>query len=172
MRNGRQGHSLSGLVLLGLPMSGAFQVPFAEVLRELHGLLAEPGRSETFTIVRDSARHRKSGIPVDVLFGGDDWDLPFLLPDPTTVREWEPSIGAWFIRPTALLELKAAVYLSKNAEYGPATAARDLADVHALLQVNGYLRGDETIHSLHPSVRDVVRTAAREVERYRSKKPR
>ncbi|MEX2442940.1 MAG: hypothetical protein WD492_05020 [Alkalispirochaeta sp.] len=118
------------------------------------------------------AIHNDSGTPIDVLYAGDDWDLPFLLPDPEHVREWDPAVGAWFITPAALLELKAAVYLSKRSEYGDATAAHDLADVAALLSENRRLGKDAVLESLHPSVRDVIRTTLREVERYRRKQPR
>ena len=125
-----------------------------------------------FQIGPDWAIHDGSGTPIDVLYAGDDWDLPFLLPDPESVREWDPAVGAWFVTPAALLELKAAVYLSKRAEYGDATAAHDLADVAALLSGNRELGKDAVLESLHPSVRDVIRTTLREVERYRRKQPK
>lgn len=125
-----------------------------------------------FQVGPDWAVHNDSGTPIDVLYAGDDWDLPFLLPDPERVRQWDSAVGAWFMTPVALLELKAAVYLSKRAEYGEATAAHDLADVAALLSQNRELGADPVLESLHPSVRDVIRTTLQEVERYRRKRPR
>jgi len=138
---------------------------------EWNGLL-ESGNTAGFETGPDWATHRESSTPVDLLFAGDDWELPFLLPDPEKVREWDADVGAWFMAPPALIELKAAVYLSKRAEYGEATAAHDLADLSALLTANAGLREDVVIEALHPSVRDVVVKTRREVERYRRKQPK
>ena len=125
-----------------------------------------------FRIGPDWAVHRESTVPVDVLFSGDDWELPFLMPDPGEVREWDEKGGAWFMAPARLLELKAAVYLSKKNEYGPSTASKDLADVTALLEYRPELRGLEVLELLHPSVRETVRQAVVELEKYRAKRPK
>ncbi len=125
---------------------------------------------EAFRIGPDWAEHRESAVPVDVLFAGDNWDLPFLLPDPEEVREWDQRGGAWFMAPHRLLELKAAVYRSKREEYGPATAAKDLSDVTMLLQCRPELRDAGILKSLDPSVHETVRQASAEVNRYRQKR--
>ncbi|MFP4211320.1 MAG: hypothetical protein ACLFR8_08765 [Alkalispirochaeta sp.] len=138
---------------------------------EWHRLL-ESGNTTAFDTGPDWATHRASSTPIDLLFAGDDWDLPFLLPDPEEVREWDAAAGAWFMAPRPLVELKAAVYLSKRREYGEATAAHDLADLSALLTANPDLRADAVIDGLHPSVRHVVASTRREVERYRRKRPK
>jgi len=134
--------------------------------------LQETAPDSGFCVGPDWAKHDESGSPVDLLFAGDDWELPFLLPDPERVREWDPAVGAWFMRPAALLELKAAVYLSKQVEYGEATAAHDLADVTALLSANPELRDEALLKTLHPSVQELLETTRQEVERYRRKRPR
>lgn len=128
--------------------------------------------SNAFQIGSDWALHRETDVPVDVLFAGDDWDLPFLLPDPEGCREWDESAGAWFMTPVRLLELKAATYLAKQAEFGPATAAKDLSDVTSLLDAHKRLKKPEVVEALHPSVQETVRQAIAEVERYRQKRPR
>ena len=141
------------------------------VRRDEWNRLLKAGHEERFATGPDWATHRESGTPVDVLFTGDDWDLPFLLADPERAREWDSVVGAWFMAPAALLELKAAVYLSKRAEYGEAPAAHDLADVTALLTANPHLRDDALIETMDPSVRAVIKTIRHEVARYRQKRP-
>lgn len=133
--------------------------------------LRETAPDSEFCVGPDWAKHHESGTPVDLLFAGDDWELPFLLPDPEHVREWDPAVGAWFMRPAALLELKAAVYLSKKADYGEATAAHDLADVTSLLTANPDLRDEALLKTLHPSVQELLETTRQEVQRYRRKQP-
>lgn len=125
-----------------------------------------------FRIGPDWAVHRESTVPVDVLFSGDDWELPFLMPDPGEVREWDEKGGVWFMAPARLLELKAAVYLSKKNEYGPSTASKDLADVTALLEYRPELGRPEALELLHHSVRKTVRQAVGELENYRPKRPK
>jgi hypothetical protein len=111
----------------------------------------------------DWAEYIPQQVPVDVLFAGDDWDLPFLLPDPETVREWDAGIGVWFMASSRLLELKGAVYIAKNREFGAATAAKDLADVYSLMYGHPELRSEGVISTVHPAVQDVIRSVAREI---------
>ncbi len=77
----------------------------------------------------DGARDRTTGIAIDVLFPGDDWEMVIPLPEPSQVREYDEDLGAWFIAPAPLVAIKTAVYLSKLAEYGEELAAKDLTDV-------------------------------------------
>ena len=132
----------------------------------------EESKSGAFRIGPDWAVHRESEVPIDVLFAGDDSDLPFLLPDPETSREWDKSGGGWFMTPVRLLELKAGIYLSKLAEFGPATAAKDLSDVTLLLSTREELRASDGVEALHPSVQETVRRAIAEVEQFRRKRPK
>ncbi|MFP4431880.1 MAG: hypothetical protein ACLFPV_11575 [Spirochaetaceae bacterium] len=139
---------------------------------EWRGLAEGADKGGSFRFGPDWAEHRPSGVPIDTLFAGDDWDLPFELPDPTAVREWDEAAGAWFMRPVRLVELKAAVYNSKRREYGDATAARDLADLRSLLQAKPELGAPAVVASLHPSVREIVAKTTEEISRYRKKRPR
>ena len=125
-----------------------------------------------FDVGPDWGLHRKTGVPLDVLFAEDDWELPFKMPDPEVVREWDPEVGAWFMEPLRLLELKAAVHESKRREFGEATAARDLEDVRAILAARPELAAPESLESLQPSVRALVARTAGEIEAYRNRKPK
>ncbi len=111
----------------------------------------------------DWAEYLPQHIPIDVLFTGDDWDLPFLLPDPEAVREWDAGFGVWFMAPAPLLELKSAVYIAKSRDFGAATAAKDLADVFSLMDRHPELRSEELISTFHPTVRDALRSVSREL---------
>jgi hypothetical protein len=124
-----------------------------------------------FRLGADWAEHGPSGVPIDMLFSGDDWDLPFFLQDPASVREWDEAAGAWFMQPVPLLELKAAVYASKLREFGEATAARDLSDLRSLLEAAPELGAPAVVASLHPSVRKIVDRTTAEISGYRKKRP-
>jgi hypothetical protein len=69
----------------------------------------------------------------------------------------------WFMAPAPLLELKGAVYIAKNREFGAATAAKDLADVFSLMDSRPELRTEGVISTVHPAVQDVIRSVAREI---------
>jgi hypothetical protein len=101
----------------------------------------------------DTAVDTRNGIPVNVLFSDDDWDMLFLLPDPASVGEYDESFGAYFMRLDHLLELKTAVYLQKLKDDGIEFAAKDLADVVELIRNNRGKITPATIDSLHPGVR-------------------
>jgi hypothetical protein len=75
------------------------------------------------------------------------------------------------MEPLRLLELKAAVHVSKRREFGEATAARDLEDVRAILAARPELAAPEALESLQPSVRALVARTAGEIEAYRKRKP-
>jgi hypothetical protein len=140
---------------------------------EWRALLAAPSKSPgAFELREDSAAHQPTGTPIDLLFAGDDWELPFLLPDPARVREWDEALGAWFMKPAALLQLKASVYQSKLAEYGAATAAKDLNDVYSLLSARRELRDPELLASLHPHVRQTILQAIEEIEKREERGPK
>jgi hypothetical protein len=123
--------------------------------------------AEQFRVGADWAEHCGTGMPVDALFAGDDWDLPFLLPKPGDIRVWDVSFGAFFLKPDQMLQLKAAVYLSKQREFGPATAAKDLADVTAILEAQPDLGSEAAVHDMPPDVQQVIRSAVREIDRRR-----
>lgn len=139
---------------------------------EWRGFAEGADKGGSFRLGPAWAEHRASGVPIDLLFAGDDWDLPFLLSDPVSVREWDDNAGAWFMQPARLLELKAAVYTSKRREFGEATAARDLADLRAILEAEPSLGTPAAVASFHPSVREIVAKTAGEIARYRKKRPR
>lgn len=130
------------------------------------------GAHRRFELAKDEAIHKPSGVSIDIVFAGDDWDLPFLLPDPGDVREWDIVAKAWFITPARLLELKAAIYLSKMNEYGASVAAKDLYDVSALLAARPELRSTTQIEQFHPSVQETVRKTAVEIERREERGPK
>lgn len=105
----------------------------------------------------DAATDRQNGVTVDFLFGGEDWDLPFALPHPSDVSELDAELGARFMDLRHLLELKCAVYLSKKAREGIELAARDLADVVALLQANRQRIDESLLSSMHTGVNEELR---------------
>jgi hypothetical protein len=88
------------------------------------------------TAAGDAAHDRCTGIDLDILFPGDDWEMVIPLPSPAAVREYDAALGAWFIGLAPLLAVKTAVYRSKLQELGPELAAKDLADVVELMRAN------------------------------------
>jgi hypothetical protein len=127
---------------------------------------------DNFTVGADWARHNSSGVSIDVLFAGDDWDLPFVLPVPEEVREWDERAGAWFMRPVHLLALKAAVHRSKLREIGAATAAKDLADVRAILESDPTLLAAQELKDLPAEIIELLHRTMDEIAAYRQKTPR
>ena len=104
----------------------------------------------------DSATDRESGIDVDVLFAGREWEMVVPMPDPSAVREFDTDIGAWFVDLLHLIELKTAVYLKKKVEDGIEIAAKDLADIVELLRRNKQRIDAEFWDRLHRNVRAEV----------------
>ncbi len=66
----------------------------------------------------DACVDSKTGVTIDVLFAGEDWGMPIPMPDPAGVGEFDPRIGANFMKLHDLVQLKTAVYLSKLLESG------------------------------------------------------
>jgi hypothetical protein len=85
------------------------------------------------------------------------------MPDPRKVAEFDESLGANFIGLHALVQLKTAVYLDKLREHGLTTAARDLADVHALIKNNLVKFSKQTFAEYDPAVRELCSKAFEEV---------
>ncbi|MBN2444426.1 MAG: hypothetical protein JXJ04_23890 [Spirochaetales bacterium] len=120
---------------------------WAEVRKSLEG---------EFKTQADSAEDKISGIPVDVLFPGEDWDMVIPLPGPDTVCEFDEELGAYFISLKKLIELKTAVYLGKVKEDGPELAAKDMADVVMLLSNNLDTLTPGDFEGYHPEIKIVV----------------
>ena len=106
-----------------------------------------------------------TGVRIDVLFADDDWGMVMPMPDPRRTSEFDEELGANFIDLHALVQPKAAVYLDKLREHGPATAAKDLADVQALMTNNLGKFSIEVIRNYDPRVRKHCMKIFREVER-------
>ena len=102
----------------------------------------------------DSAVDASTGVQIDVLLAGDDWKMVIPLAKPDNVREYDDDLGAWFISLLHLLELKTAVYLKKLDEDGIEIAAKDLADIVALLEANAYRIDDAFIQKIRIEVRE------------------
>ncbi len=113
----------------------------------------------------DSARCRPTGVEIDVLFAGDDWDMVLPLPQPSDVFEFDGELGANFISLSNLLELKCAVYMQKRKEYGIELAAKDLADVVDLLSSNIDVITEPFIAKLHPGIREELSKIRKKVKK-------
>ncbi|MFW5737934.1 MAG: hypothetical protein ACOCYX_03400 [Spirochaetota bacterium] len=107
----------------------------------------------TLTVEAESARDEETGIPIDALFPGDEWEMPIELPAPESIAEFDADLGAWFASLAALLAIKTAVYLKKRAEEGEELAAKDLADIVSLVQAHA----PERIRTAAASVPEPVR---------------
>jgi hypothetical protein len=114
---------------------------------------------------KDHAEDATTGVPVDLLFAGDDWDMPFALPAPTgDVREFDPRFGAYYVSLPWLLSIKTGAYVATRDADGPELAAKDLADLVLLIQKNGERLTPELLGRLHPTVRrefEAILTAVR-----------
>ena len=111
----------------------------------------------------DPARCRQTGVEIDVLFAGDDWDMVFPLPQPSDVSEYDEELGANFVSLPDLLELKCAVYLRKRNKYGIELAAKDLADIVDLIRSNREKITDQFVSRLHPGVQEELARICRKV---------
>jgi hypothetical protein len=118
----------------------------------------------------DSCIDTKTGITIDILFADDDWGMVIDMPDPRTAGEYDEANGARFLGLHDLVQLKMAVHLSKLKEFGPATAAKDLADVQELIGNNLPQFSGEILSGYHPAVREQCRAVVDEVTRSRSGK--
>ena len=102
----------------------------------------------------DSAIDTGTGVEIDVFFDGDEWDMVIPLEKAETINEYDEELGAWFISLLHLLELKTAVYLKKLSEDGIEIAAKDLADVVALIENNIEAVDEKFVERVRIEVRD------------------
>lgn len=123
------------------------QVGWAEVRKSLEG---------EFITGTESAKDKNFGIPIDVLFPGEEWEMVIPLPDPDKVWEYDEELGAYFISLKKLIELKTAVYLGKLEEDGPELAAKDMADVVMLIDNNLDNLNPGDFEEYHPEIMLVV----------------
>lgn len=114
------------------------------------------GLEGEFTTSNESARDNNLGIPVDVLFPGEEWEMVIPLPEPDKVREYDEELGAYFISLKKLIELKIAVYLEKLKEDGPELAAKDMADAVMLIENNLNDLNPEDFEGYHPEIKTIV----------------
>lgn len=132
------GHGVAYCVVGGLAVMRAGWVRTThdvDVLVDRRGWAAAPADA-WIAVEGDGARDRTTGIAIDILFPGDDWEMVIPLPEPSQVREYDAEIGAWFMAAAPLAAVKTAVYLSKLVEHGPELAAKDLTDVVELLRAD------------------------------------
>jgi len=123
------------------------------LLRREDWVRAAPVLGEGFDIQLDRAIDRDNGVPVDVLYAGDDWYMLLPLPDPVEVAEFDPGLGANFLGLPQVLQLKTAVYLARKRDEGIEVAAKDLGDVVELLRGNSERVTASLLSELHPAVR-------------------
>ena len=119
----------------------------------------------SFETTTEGATDTETGIHIDVLFAGDDWEMVFPMPHPREGSEYDEALGAWFIDCQHLIELKCAVYLAKRRADGIELAAKDLADVVELMRANRHGMTPAALSSMHPGVRGEVRRIWRRVSR-------
>ena len=116
-----------------------------------------------FVFEVDAAVDRKTNVPVDFLYAGDDWEMFLPLPDPEDVAEFDESLQANFLTLLSNLELKTAIYLQKKRDEGIEIAAKDLADVVELLKSNRERLSDESFSGMHPQVHKELKRIRRKI---------
>jgi hypothetical protein len=116
----------------------------------------------SFAFEVDAAVDRKTGVPVDFLYAGEDRDMILPLPDPDQISEYDNDLQANFLSLISILELRTAAYLQKKRDDGIEIAAKDLADVVELLRSNRERLSAETFSGMHPRIR-------RELQQIRSR---
>ena len=119
----------------------------------------------------ESAVDVATGVPIDVLFPGDDWDMMIPLPAPDAVSEFDQQLGARFMGLGPLIELKCAVYLAKRRDDGIEVAAKDLSDVAELIRHNDGLVDEAMLERFHPRIGREVARIARRVRRSMGRRP-
>jgi hypothetical protein len=125
-----------------------------------------PIEGEIHSIGIDACTDSRTGLTIDILFAEDDWEMPTPMPDPASVGEFDEKYGANYIGLHALVQLKAAVYLSKRHAHGENVASKDRSDVFELIRRNLPQFTRARIQTYHPAVRkhclkafeDAVRT--------------
>jgi hypothetical protein len=118
-----------------------------------------------FATELDRACDKRNKVEVDFLYSGDDWGMVLPLPAPAEHAEFDRSLGASFLSLRGILELKTAVYLHKKKEDGIEVAAKDLADVVALLRANPASVDAALLACLHPAIRRELRRILRRLGR-------
>lgn len=125
---------------------------------------AKAALAEDFTTGVDGASDRRNNVDVDFLFSGEDWGMIVPMPEPGEHAEFDTVLGANFMGLRGILELKTAVYLHKKKEDGIELAAKDLADVVALVRANRDSIGPQLLGSLNPAIRKELRRILRRVK--------
>lgn len=131
------------------------------IRRESWQRLTAAAQEPFLLIGTDAMKDTANGVDVDVIFADDDWGMAIPLPDPEAVAEQDDELGARFMGLVSLLELKTAVYLQKKRDDGEEIAAKDLADIVALLQAHGEVTG--ALEGCNPAVREELLRIARAV---------
>ena len=123
------------------------------------------GKPKNFQMAPDNAVDMSTGVQIDILFDGDEWEMVIPMATPEAVNEYDAHLGAWFISLPHLLELKIAIYLKKLSEDGIEMAAKDLADVVSLLEKNSHIINDAFIGNIRIEVRDELIRILKKVQR-------
>jgi len=113
----------------------------------------------------DQCTDARTGLTIDILFAEEDWGMPIPMPDPGAVGEFDKEYGANYIGLHALVQLKAAVYLSKVIEIGENFASKDRSDVFELMLRNLPQFTRAKIQTYYPAVRKVCLDAFKEALR-------
>lgn len=140
--------------------------------RKVEWMKALPIEGEIHSVGIDGCTDSRTGLTIDILFTEDNWEMPTPMPDPASVGEFDEAYGANFIRLHDLVQLKAAVYLSKLSEHGENVASKDRSDVFELIRRNLPQFTREKIQSYHPAVRKHCMKAFEDALRSERKKPR
>ena len=135
------------------------------LLRKGDRARAKAALSPDFITGVDSASDRRNQVEVDFLYSGDDWGMIVPLPAPDAHSVFDGELGANFMDLRGILELKLAVYLQKKKEDGIELAAKDLADVVALVRANRRRIGTGFLDSLNPAIRKELQRIRRRVQR-------
>lgn len=114
-------------------------------------------------IFPDHAVDTETGVDIDILFPGEDWEMKIPMPDPSDIGIFDPDLGGYFCDLLHLLEIKTAVFIKKRDEDGIEIAAKDLADITALTEKNAERLTEKFIERIHPAVREEYRRIARVV---------
>jgi len=120
---------------------------------------------EEFKTGMDHAVDKKNGVDIDVIFSGNDWEMVIPLPRAEEIREYDKELEAWFIDLPHLIELKTAVFLKKKIEDGFEIAAKDMADITALMENNLQKMTRVFIQKIRPEVRDEVSNILNKVKK-------
>lgn len=136
-----------------------------DVLTTREGWVAvQESLPDGFKLETDSGLDLNTGVEIDILFPGDDWEMVIPMPHPAEVAEFDESLGGWFIDLFHLLELKTTVFIKKRDEDGIEVAAKDLADIVALIGNNRDKVNESFIQRLAPAVREDFQRIVKNIE--------